>query len=121
IVQASNPSDGASFADYNNDGHIDGVVSSWYGAEDLLYLNNGSGQLIYNAGAGIASGSFAETAAFGDYDNDGWLDLYITNSGGDKHNYLYRNLKNGKFERITNHILVQDAKPSRGAVWVDIN
>lgn len=121
IVQASNPSDGASFVDYNNDGHIDGVISSWYGSEDLLYLNDGNGSLNYNADAGIAAGSFAETAAFGDYNNDGWLDLYITNSGGSKNNFLYKNLKNGKFERIINHILVSDAKPSRGAIWGDFN
>ncbi len=81
IVQASSPSDGASFADYNNDGNLDGIVSSWYGAADLLYLNDGMGSLNYKGNAGIVSGSFAETAAFGDYDNDGWLDLYVTNSG----------------------------------------
>ncbi|MEL6923417.1 MAG: VCBS repeat-containing protein, partial [Bacteroidota bacterium] len=34
IVEAVNPSDGASFADYDNDGHVDAIVSSWYGAED---------------------------------------------------------------------------------------
>ena len=72
--------------------------------------------------AGIAIGSFAETATFGDYDNDGWLDLYITSSGdNDQNNYLYRNLQNGKFERITNHILVSESKLSRGAIWTDIN
>ncbi|MDF1864106.1 MAG: FG-GAP-like repeat-containing protein [Saprospiraceae bacterium] len=120
-LQASNPSDGASFVDYNNDGHIDGVISSWYGAEDLLYLNDGNGNLNYNSNAGIATGSFAETATFGDYDNDGWLDLYITNSGGNNKNYLYKNLKNGKFERITNHVLVNDVKLSRGAIWGDFN
>ena len=121
IVTASNPSDGASFVDYNNDGHIEGIVSSWYGAEDLLYLNNGNGQLNYNANAGIVSGSFAETAAFGDYNHDGWLDLYITNSGGSKKNFLYKNLKNGTFERLSNHLLIEDAKPSRGAIWGDFN
>ncbi len=121
IVQASNPSDGASFADYTNDGHIDGVVSSWYGAEDLLYLNDGNATLNYNADAGMVVGSFAETAAFGDYNNDGWLDLYVTNSGASKKNFLYKNLKNGKFERVSSHVLIEDAKPSRGAIWGDFN
>ena len=49
IVGTSSPSDGASFADVNNDGHIDGVVSSWYGAADVVYLNDGNGNLNYNA------------------------------------------------------------------------
>lgn len=122
VVQLSNPSDGASFADYNNDGHIDGMISSWHGKEDVLYLNDGSGVLNYKANAGIVSGSYGETAAFGDYDNDGWLDLYISNSGGSStKNYLYKNLKNEKFERIENHVLVSEAKLSRGVTWVDYN
>jgi hypothetical protein len=121
IVQASNSSDGASFADYNNDGHVDGMVVSWYGEEDLLYLNNGNATLNYNGNAGITPSSFAETATFGDYDNDGWLDLYVTHSSGDKRNALYRNLKNGKFEQISNHILVNDSDLSRGAIWGDFN
>lgn len=121
IVQASNPSDGASFADLNNDGHIDGIISSWYGAEDLLYLNNGNGQLNYRGSAGIVPGSYAETAAIGDFDGDGWPDIYITNSGGSKTNYLYRNLRNGSFERITEHPLVKDQRLSRAAIWTDAN
>lgn len=121
IVQIANPSDGASFADYNNDGHIDGMVSSWYGSEDLLYLNNGSGKLKYNAQAGIETGSFAETASFGDFDGDGWLDVYVTISGGTLENHLYRNLKNGKFRLVTNHTLVAETKTSRGAIWLDYN
>lgn len=121
VLQAVNPSDGASFADYNNDGHLDGIISSWYGAEDLLYANNGEGQLIYQSDAGIVPGSYAETAAFGDYDQDGWLDIYITNSGESKVNYLYRNLRNGKFERITEHALVNERQSSRAAIWTDFN
>ena len=121
IVEASNPSDGASFADYTNDGQVDAIVSSWYGAEDLLYLNNGNGQLDYNEDAGIAAGSYAETATFGDFDKDGWLDIYITNSGGSKKNFLYRNLQNGTFEQLDAHPFVQDAKLSRGATWTDMN
>lgn len=121
IVTAENPSDGASFADFNNDGHVDAIVSSWYGAEDLLYLNDGAGNLNYNTGAGIISGSFAETALFGDYNGDGWLDIYVTNSGGNLKNYLYRNLQNNKFNRITVHPLVDAAKASRAAIWVDVN
>lgn len=121
IVTASNPADGASFADFNNDGHIDGMVSSWYGSEDLLYLNNGSGKLQYHGNAGIAAGSFAETASFGDFDGDGWLDLYITNSGGTGENYLYKNMKNGNFQQITGHTLVMEKKASRGAIWLDFD
>lgn len=121
IVQASSPADGASFADFNNDGHLDAMVSSWYGVADLLYLNDGAGALNFKGSAGIVSGSFAETAAFGDYDNDGWLDLYVTSSGTEGNNFLYRNLKNETFLRVNNHPLVNDNEPSRGAIWGDFN
>ncbi len=121
ITQYLNPSDGASFADYDNDGDVDGVVVSWYGKEDYFYTNDGKGIFDYLPDNGLNNATYAETAAFGDYDNDGWLDLYVTTSGGNKKNLLYRNLKNGKFEKLGNHVLVAEAKPSRGAIWTDSN
>ena len=121
LVTQSKPSDGASFADYNQDGHIDAIVSNWYGVMDDLFLNDGNGKLMLNKNAGIASGSHAETAVFGDYNNDGLLDIYITTSGGNKINHLYKNLGNTKFERITSHKLIEGAKASRGAIWSDLN
>lgn len=121
IVQLSDPSDGAAFADIDNDGDLDGAVATWYGAKDRVYSNDGDGKMTYQEDNGIAPGSFAETAAFGDYDNDGWVDLYITNSGGDKHNFLYRNNGDGTFKRITDHILVENTKLSRAAIWGDLD
>lgn len=121
LVTQSKPSDGASFADYNQDGHIDAIVSNWYGVMDDLFLNDGNGKLLLNNNAGIASGSYAETAVFGDYNNDGLLDIYITTSGGNKINHLYKNLGNSKFERITGHKIIEGNKASRAAIWSDLN
>lgn len=121
LVTQSKPSDGASFADYNQDGHIDAVVSNWYGVMDDLFLNDGNGKLMLNKNAGIASGSYAETAVFCDYNNDGLLDIYIPTSGGSKINHLYKNLGNSKFERITGHKIIEGNKASRAAIWSDLN
>ena len=110
---------GASFADVDNDGYVDGVITSWYGDPDLFYLNNGEGVFMLKSDSGINPASFGETAAFGDYDNDGRIDLYITSSGGDGKNFLYRNLGNGEFKLQPNHPLVSDKKPSRCANWID--
>lgn len=120
LVDVSNPSDGASFADFDNDGFIDGIVSSWYGSEDLL-VKNTNGILNRHSNAGITLATFAETAVFADYDNDGLLDIYITISDGDLHNILYKNIGGSKFQRITDHVLVEDAKLSRAAIFADFN
>ena len=119
ISQALNPSVGASFADINNDGYIDGVISSWYGKEDLYYINDGQGEFVLQVDGGINPASFGETASLGDYNGDGLIDLYITSSGGDGKNFLYKNIGNGKFQIQEDHILTSDAKLSRSATWVD--
>jgi enediyne biosynthesis protein E4 len=121
LVTQSKPSDGASFADYNQDGYIDAVVANWYGEIDDLFLNDGKGKLQLNANGGVASPTYGETAVFADVTGDGLLDIYITNSAGNKKNILYKNIGNGLFSRLTNHILLTGAKPSRGVIFSDLN
>ncbi|HEX7861316.1 MAG TPA: VCBS repeat-containing protein [Verrucomicrobiae bacterium] len=59
-------------------------------------------------------------AALGDFDGDGWCDIYFCNLGGE--NALYRNLGNWKFENVTKSAGVECAKdPSTGAVFADVN
>lgn len=58
-----------------------------------------------------------------DYDQDGWADIYVTNSGEGSHNALYRNLGNGKF-RVAEEVGLADVNlPGTGvstcAVWGD--
>ena len=121
IIQDNTASVGASFGDYDNDGDVDAYVTNWYGQENLLYKNDGTGNFTVATGSAPIIGSFSETAAWGDYDADGWLDLYITNSASSKENLLYKNLGNDNFERITTGPLLTEQDASRGANWVDIN
>ena len=71
-----------------------------------------------------------EVAALGaavsivDFDRDGWLDIYVTNSGEGSHNRLYRNLGNGTFQDVAVAMGVADVNQastgvSMGAVWGD--
>ncbi len=64
-------------ADYDNDGHPDLLVTNF--GTNILYHNNGDGTFADVAEkAGVAGGNIWHTgAAFGDYDNDGFLDLYV--------------------------------------------
>ena len=67
--------------------------------------------------AWTAGGSWA------DYDNDGDLDLYVTNTNGVpfSDNFLYRNDGNGNFSRITTEIVARDGGASENSAWGDFD
>lgn len=120
IVSDSSPSDGATFADADNDGDPDAFVVTWYGHINYYYQNQGDGQFLHLPGSLTgALGTYSETAAWGDYDNDGWVDLYLTNSDGNRRNMLYHNEGNGSFTRITEGAGLDEADFSRCVNWVD--
>ncbi|MFN3648486.1 MAG: CRTAC1 family protein [Armatimonadota bacterium] len=68
---------GCCAGDYDNDGHTDLYVTQ-FGAANVLYRNNGDGTFTdVTRPAGVTAGGFSSGAAFGDYDADGDLDLYV--------------------------------------------
>lgn len=103
---------GACVGDYDRDGWMDLYVTS-FGAvgnpgpgQNKLYRNNGNGTFSdVAAAAGVAHASRAGDqfgACFGDYDRDGWLDLFVCSYGpGTKGNRLFRNNQNGTFSDVT--------------------
>ena len=121
IVSLDNqPSDGSSWGDYDNDGNPDLFVVNWYDRNNMLYKNLGNGTFAQIfSGTPVNDHGYSETCSWGDYDNDGLLDLFVTNSAGGLKNFLYRNLGNGQFDRITTGVITQDSGPSRGANWID--
>ncbi len=120
IVQDGTPSDGATWADFDNDGDNDCFVANWWGIPNLLYKNTGNGTFErITTGSLVTGSSYSETASWGDYDNDGFVDLYVNNSDGDNKNFLYHNLGNGTFEKITTGSPVTDALVSRCVNWTD--
>ncbi|MCC6460230.1 MAG: VCBS repeat-containing protein [Saprospiraceae bacterium] len=122
IVQDNKPSDGATWADVDNDGDNDCFVVNWYGVDNLFYLNKGAGTFQpVSTGYPVGDAGFSETASWGDYDKDGRLDLYVTNSGGTKRNYLYHNDGNNAFTKISSGTPVTDAFESRCVNWVDFD
>ncbi|MDE3179983.1 MAG: CRTAC1 family protein [Acidobacteriota bacterium] len=66
--------------------------------------------------AGVGHVGYGMGAAVGDYDNDGYQDLYVTNFG---HNVLYHNNGNGTFTEVTQQAGVDDPRWSTSASWVD--
>ena len=90
---------GAAVGDFNRDGWQDIFLLGGGGAVDALYLNNGDGTFTDHApAAGVAWSHRGLAAAVGDFDGDGWQDLFVTSLGestGDRRpgaHRLYRNL-----------------------------
>jgi hypothetical protein len=119
IVSDGAKSDGATFGDADNDGDLDACVVTWYGQKNNYYRGV-NGWYFFNPENIITEAStYSETASWGDMDNDGWLDLYITNSEGNKKNKLFRNLGDGTFEEITTGPMVESIRTSRSVDWID--
>jgi hypothetical protein len=86
-------------------------------AQSALYHNNHDGTFTdVTAKAGIATPCFAMGGAVGDYNNDGWPDIYVTCLGG---NVLYRNNGDGTFTDVTKQAGVADGRWSTGAAFGD--
>lgn len=122
IVMDGMPSDGATFADIDNDSDLDAFVVNWYNKNNLAYINDGTGTFTKVVdGIWVNHLGYSETASFGDYNNDGLVDLYVTNSEGNKKNFLYKNLGSHMMESIVEGSLVTDAGSSRNVSWTDID
>ena len=117
---------GCAFLDYDNDGWMDiYFVNSgkcdFYDPHpplrNALYHNNRDGTFTdFTTKAGVAGGGYGQGVAVGDYDNDGFPDLYVTQYG---RNILYHNNGDGTFTDITEKAGVAAAGWSSSAVWFD--
>jgi hypothetical protein len=111
---------GTAVFDYNNDGLLDILFTAAHGGCSL-YRNNGDGtftDVSINSGLDACVNGFVVTA--GDYDNDGFVDLYVTRLGFYAGNsVLYHNNGDGTFTDVTEQAGVQSWGPGFTASWVD--
>lgn len=118
-VEDIGTTNGAAFEDYDGDGDLDLYVTNSV-VSNRLYQNNGDGtftDVTLKAGVGNTHSSYR--AVFGDYDNDGDLDLYVTN--GNAPNTLYENQGDGTFVDVTARAGVGNLAASMSASWADFN
>jgi hypothetical protein len=127
---------GAALFDYDNDGRLDlflvngapiadptpkGTIPRKTGPEywNRLYHQKADGTFEdVTEKAGVQGTGYDMGVAVGDYDNDGFEDLYVTGYGGNK---LYHNNGNGTFTDVTEKAGVGGSGWSTGAAWVDLD
>ena len=117
---------GVLLIDYDRDGWLDiyftnsptvDMAVKGQKSRSALYHNNHDGTFTdVTDKAGVAFPCFAFGGAVGDYNNDGWPDMYITCLGG---NVLYRNNGDGTFTDVTKQAGVADGRWSTGAAFGD--
>jgi hypothetical protein len=119
-------SGGVILFDYDRDGWLDvyftnaptvAMAAKGQTSKGALYHNNHDGTFTdVTAKAGLSTPCFAMGGAVGDYNNDGWPDLYVTCLGG---NVLYKNNGDGTFTDVTAKAGVADGRWSAGAAFGD--
>ena len=117
---------GVLLLDYDRDGWLDIYFTNAPTVDEALQGKKASGALYHNnhdgtftdvtEKAGIGTPCYAMGGAVGDYNNDGWPDIYVTCYGG---NVLYRNNGNGTFTDVTKQAGVADGRWSTGAAFAD--
>jgi hypothetical protein len=118
VTQDNAAGQSAIWGDYNNDGKLDLFATEVSGGRNLLYQNNGGGNFTKVLNAVSLEGGSSGGAVWADFDNDGYLDLFVGNFGGNS--FLYHNNGNGTFTKILNSPVVQDGE-SGGCVAVDFD
>jgi Flp pilus assembly protein TadD len=130
---------GVAIGDYDRNGTMDIFKTNFAGDTSTLYANSGEGlcdDRTFAAGIGVNTRWLGWGTAFVDLDNDGWLDLFLTNghvypevrqlkteAAYAQRKVVYRNLGNGRFADITEQLgePVTTAKAGRGAAFGDID
>jgi hypothetical protein len=119
---------GGMFLDYDNDGWLDIFLVDGGSLADARVASRARHRLYRNQGnatfedatvrAGIQHRGYGMGACAGDYDSDGWIDLYVTSDGP---NTLYRNRGNGSFADVTTTAKVGDSRWSAGCAFSDLD
>ncbi len=119
----------ASHADYDNDGRLDVLLirGAWEAPRPLSLLRNkGEGAFEdVTAAAGLAVPIQTQSATWRDFDNDGFVDLYVAGEQSPQNSdprclaRLYRNNRNGTFTDVAESAGVTNGRYGKGAAWGD--
>ena len=120
-AQVSAVSAGVSWVDFDNDNDLDLFVANRDGVNNEFYINRGNGTFRKDSTSIIVKDSAnSSSCSWGDYDNDGFQDLFVANVIGEK-NHLYKNNGNGTFTKILTGPIVNDQLNSVASIWTDFD
>jgi hypothetical protein len=123
VVTGGGQSTGGSWADYENDGDLDLYVTNLAGV-NFLYRNNGYPNFTFTritTGAPATEIANSTACSWGDFDNDGDVDLFVANQGANARNALYRNLGNGSFVKVSTGSIANDQGSATSCAWADVD
>ena len=130
---------GVASGDYDRNGTMDIFKTNFAGDTSTLYSNSGTGfcdDRTFAAGIGVNTRWLGWGTGFIDFDNDGWLDLFLTNghvypevvqikteAAYKQRKVIYRNLGNGRFADVTERLgpPATEAKAGRGTAFGDFD
>jgi len=130
---------GVSAGDYDRDGWLDIFKTNFSGDTSTLYRNVGKAvfdDMTFPAGIGVNTRWLGWGCGFFDMDNDGWPDVFLVNghvypevarlmteAGYAQRKVLYRNLRNGRFEDVSESVggAVMTPSPARGCAFGDFD
>ncbi len=118
---------GGSWGDFDNDGDLDlfvPVCTPDFISSNRLYGNNGDGTFsTIDSGPIVAEGGWSFSSSWGDYDNDGDLDLVVFNAdyhySAPSFTFLYCNNGDGTFSKVVDDAVALDGGWSSGGGWGD--
>jgi len=122
VVTDGSASFGSSWIDLDQDDDLDLFVSNVYYQHDRLCINNGNGTFTQiTTGSIVNDGKYSYNTTWGDYDNDGFEDVFVANGdwNGSNTNTLFHNNGNGTFTQITTGPVVTDIGIGIGSSWAD--
>ena len=109
----------AAWADFDLDGHLDVFIGNEF-TPSQLFRNQGDGTFVDVArSAGVGRTAFTKGAVWGDYDNDRYPDLYVSNYA--ERNFLYHNNGNGAFAEVARELGVDGPSYSFPVWFMDYN
>ncbi len=109
----------AVWADFDNDGWLDLFVGNEFSPCQLFHNNRDGTFTDIARRAGVAQSAFTKGVVAGDYDNDGYSDIYVSNLGAN--NFLYHNNGDGTFTNVARPLQVEQPLLSFPAWFFDYN